>query len=571
MKETYGPQTDIGDYIHAWKYRGKGESFSEYSNRVAAALQDDPIHFKKFRDCLREQRFLPGGRIQSAMGSLRQATAYNCFVMPTIEDNMGSILDVLRVSVETMRRGGGVGYDFSQLRPYGDRIKTLDSIASGPVSFMGIFDAACKTVSSAGHRRGAQMAVLRVDHPDIETFVHAKQNQTALTAFNISVAVTDEFMGAVKEGTKFDLKFEGQKRGEIDARTLWEQIMRSTWDWAEPGVLFIDRINEMNNLYYCEEICATNPCGEQPLPPDGACLLGSFNLVKYITEHGTWGKRAFDWDKFSEDIRICVRAMDNVIDRTLYPTKEQEVEAKMKRRMGLGVTGLANCGESLGFPYGSDRFIEWTRQVFFMLRNMCYTTSADLAEEKGSFPLYSKEDYISGEFIKRLPVWLVNKIERKGIRNSHLVSVAPTGTISLAADNVSSGIEPVFSKRYDRIIQTENGERVVAVEDYGVRVLGTEPVLTSDCTAHHHLNVLAAAQEYVDSAVSKTCNVNPDMPWQEFKDVYMKAWELGCKGITTFNPGGKRFGILKAPDEPDVEEPLACYIDAETGAKSCGD
>ena len=562
-----GPKTEIAQWMHQWKYRMQNEDFREYANRVAGSLTDGEAHFREFRDVLGDQRFLPGGRIQSAMGSIRQATPYNCFVMDTIDDSMESILSVFGDSIETMRRGGGVGYDFSHLRPYGDRIKTLDSVASGPVSFMGIFDAGCQTVSSAGHRRGAQMGVLRVDHPDIERFIHAKQNATNLTAFNISIAITDEFMECVENDTDFDLRFEGHRRGSVRATALWEQIMRSTWDWAEPGVIFIDTVNTWNNLWYAESITATNPCGEQPLPPNGACLLGSFNLTKYIEKRGTG--YAFDTSAFQEDIPGVVRAMDNVIDRARYPLPAQQHEAQSKRRMGLGVTGLANCGEICGAPYGSRAFLDMTATILGTLRTRAYKTSVELAQEKGVFEMFDKEKYCEGEFIKTLPASLQTDIATYGIRNSHLTSIAPTGTISIAADNVSSGIEPVFSHRYDRTIKTEGGDRVVAVEDYALREYGVRGKSAADCTADDHLGVLLTAQSKVDSAVSKTCNVSPDMPWEDFKDIYMRAWKGGAKGCTTFNAGGKRFGVLQAPDEPEAKEPLACYIDPNTGERSC--
>lgn len=562
-----GPQTDIGQWIHTWKYRGKGESFEEFSNRLASALSDDRVHFKAFRNVIRDQRFLPGGRIQSAMGSTRQATPYNCFVMDTIEDNTESILKVHAEAFQTMRLGGGVGYDFSKLRPNGDRIKSLDSIASGPVSFMGIFDAACKTVSSAGHRRGAQMGVLRVDHPDIEEFIRAKQNTSNLTAFNVSVAITDEFMEAVCAGGMFTLRFDGQERGQVDARTLWELIMRSTWDWAEPGVIFIDRINKANNLGYCEDIAATNPCGEQPLPPNGACLLGSFNLTKYIYRND--GVVKFDHLKIMEDIPHVVRAMDNVVDRAKYPMDAQAKEATDKRRMGLGVTGLANAGEAMGFPYGSEEFLTFTSGVLRTLRDYSYSASVELAREKGPFPLLEVNGYLrEGTFASTLPDYIQEGIREYGIRNSHLLSIAPTGTISLAADNVSSGIEPVFMLEAQRTIKTESGERIVDVMDYGLRMFGVKGKTAMECTADDHMKVLLVAQEYVDSACSKTCNVSPDMPWEDFKDIYMQAWKGGAKGCTTFNSGGKRFGIMKAKAEEGSEETLACYID-EQGQRSC--
>lgn len=564
-----GPVTEIGEWIHGWKYRQKGESFREFSNRVAGALTETEEEFLVFRDVIGDQRFLPGGRVQSAVGSAREVTPYNCFVMDTIEDDSESILRVHSEAFQTMRLGGGVGYDFSRLRPNGDRIKTLDSVASGPVSFMGMFDAACKTIASAGHRRGAQMGVLRVDHPDIQEFVHAKQNTTNLTAFNVSVGITDKFMEAVLCDDKFSLHFDGEERGTIHARALWEQIMRSTWDWAEPGVLFVDRINDSNNLRYAEQISATNPCGEQPLPPNGACLLGSFNLVKYVVKSDDLGYR-MDWAKLMADIPVVVRAMDRVIDIATYPLPAQEYEAKNKRRMGLGITGLANAGEVQGFPYGSPEFVQFTADVLKCIRDYAYRASIELAKEKGAFPLLDKARYLEeGTFASTLPDYIKADIREYGIRNSHLLSIAPTGTISISADNVSSGIEPVFSTRYDRTIQTEAGARVVPVEDYSVREWGVVPKTTAQCTAQDHLAVLLEAQKYVDSACSKTCNVNPDMSWEEFKDIYIKAWRGGAKGCTTFNPGGKRFGILVDPESQQAGEVLACYVDPETGERSC--
>ena len=344
----YGPQVPACEELHANKYRLPNESFEEAASRNAAAMSDDQDHRKEIKEIFLNQRFMPAGRVQSAMGSPRDVTAYNCFVSGTIEDSMESIMARATQAAETMRRGGGIGYDFSSIRPNGDRIVSLDSSASGPVSFMHIFDAVCRTIVSAGHRRGAMMGVLRVDHPDIEQFIRAKQNQDQLTNFNISIGVTDDFMHSVIKDTPFNLTFNDQVYKQINARALWDEIMRANWEWAEPGVLFIDRINQDNPLYYCETIAATNPCGEQPLPPYGACLLGSFNLVKYVEENH------FDFDLFKVDIPHVVRAMDNVIDRTRYPLPEQQEEAKNKRRMGLGITGLANCLTLVGLRYGSQ-------------------------------------------------------------------------------------------------------------------------------------------------------------------------------------------------------------------------
>jgi ribonucleoside-diphosphate reductase alpha chain len=559
------------------KYCQKEETFNEKVSRIARTLADDDQHKSSLKDILGNMRFLPAGRVQSAIGSSRITTAYNCFVSGTIEDSMNTIMEKASEAAETMRRGGGIGYDFSKIRPRGDKIKSLDSQASGPVSFMGIFDSICQTIASSGHRRGAQMGVLRVDHPDIEEFVSAKRNSDRLTGFNISVGITDKFMEALTntDDSSFDLVFEHKTYKTICAKKLWDQIMESTWDWAEPGVLFIDRIAEMNNLHYCEEIVATNPCGEQPLPPYGACLLGSFNLTKYIVEDL---QNTFDFAQFKDDIPKIVRAMDNVIDRTIYPLKQQSDEAKDKRRMGLGVTGLANAGEMLGLPYASDEFMDWAEKVFACLRDNCYKASALLAKEKGPFPLY-REEYLKSNFVRSLPQSVKKLIREYGIRNSHLTSIAPTGTISLVADNVSGGIEPVFSHYYDRTIQTFEGPKVERVEDYAY-AKGVEGKTANETTVQEHLSVLLLAQHYVDSACSKTCNVGDDVGYEEFKQVYVDAWKGGAKGCTTFRLSGKRYGVLTTVEEekkdtaeiqPIQEEDKveACFVDPQTGIREC--
>lgn len=580
---TIGPALSFSEQIHAMKYRGKGETFKEAMSRVADALKDNDEHFLQFKEILYDMRFLPAGRVQSAMGAPRTVTPYNCFVSGTIEDSMDSIMDRAKEAANTMRLGGGIGYDFSTLRPRGTLISSLDSRSSGPVSFMRIFDAVCKTIASAGHRRGAQMGVLRVDHPDIEEFVTAKANATELTDFNISVGVTEEFMDAVIDDTDFNLVFEGRKYKTVKARHLWDKILRTTWDWAEPGILFIDRINKKNNLWYCEEIAATNPCGEQPLPPNGACLLGSFNLVKYIKkyEYGS-PDYYFDYDQFQHDIPPVVRAMDNVVDRATYPLPQQREEALSKRRMGLGVTGLANAIEALGYPYGSDEFLAEMESIFTTLRNTVYESSVSLAIEKGPFPLF-EPDYYGGTFFDTLPAYIREDIEKYGIRNSHLLSIAPTGTISISADNVSSGIEPVFSLQFDRTVQTFDGPQVVTVQDYGYRVFGIKGKTADELDVMDHIKVLNLASKYIDSACSKTCNVGDDVTWEKFKDVYMQAYLGGASGCTTFRAAGKRFGILNASAVEDVaEEPVveedsfvneqeggACYYDPATGIRSC--
>jgi len=586
--EYTGPDKDISKEIDMMKYRQTDESFDEKIKRIARTLSDDDQHQYELEDILGNMRFLPAGRVQAAIGSQRITTAYNCFVSGEIEDSMDNIMEKAGEAAETMRRGGGIGYDFSKIRPRGNKIKSLDSQASGPVSFMGIFDAICQTIASSGHRRGAQMGVLRVDHPDIEEFITAKRNTHSLTGFNISVGVTDKFMEALTSdvGDDFDLVYEGKVHRTISARKLWDDIMDSTWDWAEPGVLFIDRIAEMNNLWYCEEINATNPCGEQPLPAYGACLLGSFNLTGYLEkdEEIMGGDKIqytylFNFRRFKDDIMHVVRAMDNVIDRTIYPLTKQQDEAKDKRRMGLGITGLANAGEMLGHQYASEDFMKWAEKVFACLRDTTYKASALIAKEKGPFPLY-REDYLKSNFVRTLPASVKKLIREHGIRNSHLTSIAPTGTISIVANNVSGGIEPVFSHYYDRTIQTFDGPKTERVEDYAY-TQGIEGRAANDISVQEHLAVLLLAQHYIDSACSKTCNVGDDVTYESFKQVYVDAWKGGAKGCTTFRLSGKRYGVLQTVEEKEkvssetkemAEEEgkvEACFIDPNTGHKEC--
>lgn len=578
----YGPAIPVAIWADEEKYRQPGETFTQKCGRVAGALSDDMDHMIAFKDILKEQRFLPGGRVQSSVGSVRQTTAFNCFVMKKVPDSLDGIADVAKEAAKTMQLGGGVGYDFSGIRPRDSRVKSTQSTASGPVSFMQVFDAWCKTIVSAGHRRGAQMGCLRVDHPDIMEFITAKTNSHNLTQFNISVLVTDKFMESVKNDGEFDLVFNGNVHSTVRARSLWDSILRATWDWAEPGVIFVDRVNEMNNLYYCEDISATNPCGEQPLPEYGACLLGSFNLTKYLkVRPGTLNLvQMFDWETFSKDIPHVVRAMDNVIDETVYPLKEQEVEAKNKRRMGLGITGLANVLGALGIEYGSDPAKIFVSDIMQFLANECYMASSKLAKEKGSFPLYDRERYAESNFILRLDPDVRERIFIDGIRNSHLISIAPTGTISLTANNVSSGIEPVFSYEYNRTIQTAQGVVVEKVQDYAYREWGLKCKTADQVPVEDHVGMLCAAQYWVDSACSKTCNVGEDVVWEDFKDVYMQAFDGGAKGCTTFRANGKRFGILNASSSEEVVveeehsdetvvEGGACYVDLETGIRSC--
>lgn len=565
-----GPRTQAADAIHAMKYRGDGESFREAMNRIAAGLKDSDEHYREFREILLHQRFLPGGRIQTATGSTRQTTSFNCFVSSEIADSYvdgeNCIMDVAKEAATTMRMGGGIGYDFSPLRPRGAMIKKLQSHSTGPIAFMQIFDAVCRATASAGHRRGAQMGILRVDHPSIEEFIHAKQNTDQLKGFNISVAITNEFMEAVDKQSSFNLKWNGEIYRTVDAVALWEMIMRSTFDFAEPGVIFIDTINEMNNLWYTETINSCNPCSEQPLGHNSACLLGSFNLVQYLTRQ-TLGYN-FDADQMRADISYVVRAMDNVTDRSLYPLEKQKTQATLKRRMGLGITGLSNTAEALGYSYGSKQYLNFEGTVLSILQREAYLASVQLAKEKGSFPLYDSEKYPLGKHIQTLPEDVQDQIKRYGIRNSHLTSIAPTGTISLTADNVSSGIEPVFAYSTTRPVNTPDGQVNMTVNDYGVEFLNTKGKLAVNVTVDEHVNVLVKAQEYMDSAVSKTVNVDASIPWEDFKNVYRKVWEKGGKGCATFTNGGKRAALLTAAPTSD-EAGQTCRIDSETGRREC--
>lgn len=569
--DGFGPTLNVSREIYRDKYLQVNEKFVEAMFRIAHTLSDDADHFTYFNDALVDQRFLPAGRVQASIGSERITTPYNCFVSMTIPDSMEGIMQALSEAAETTRRGGGIGFDFSTLRPSGAIIHSLKSTSSGPIAFMKVFDALGAVISSAGHRRAALMGVLRVDHPDIEDFIEAKQNTHTLTNFNISVAVTDAFMDAVKQNNEFELVFDGVVYRTVNARELWDKIMSSTWDWAEPGIIFIDRVNRKNNLHYVERIAAVNPCGEQYLPPHGACLLGSFNLVKYIKF--SEGKAYFDFHRFSCDIPHAVRAMDKVIDVAIYPLPEQEEQAKLKRRMGLGVTGLANAIEILGFPYGTDGFKETMHQIMKTLRDISYRSSIELAKEKGVFPLFDAEKYLESEFAKTLPEDIREDIRTYGIRNSHLLSVAPTGTISISADNISSSIEPVFSYSTERKMRLGDGkERVEVVEDYAYRMWGHKGRKANDVSVMEHVDVLNIASHYVDSAVSKTCNVGESVNFEEFKNVYMRAHEGGASGCTTFRLNGKRFGIMTDIDdkqEESIPEGSACYIDPITGKKTC--
>jgi len=524
--------------------------------RALAAAEADPAQWElPFYKALEDFRFLPAGRILSGAGSERRVTLFNCFVMGGIADDLGSIFAHLREAALTMQQGGGIGYDFSSLRPKGAPVKGVGADASGPLSFMDVWDSMCRTIMSAGARRGAMMATLRCDHPDIEAFIAAKREPGRLRNFNLSVLVTDAFMAAVAADAEWGLVFGGTLHRTVKARALWDSITRATYDYAEPGVLFIDRINARNNLYYCETISSTNPCAEQPLPPYGACLLGSVNLARLVRDPFTPGAR-LDGEGLAELVGTAVRMMDDTIDVSGFPLEGQRQEALAKRRIGLGMTGLADalimCGVRYGTAEAADLAGEWARRI----SRAAYVTSARLAEEKGAFPLFDRDAYLAGETVRGLDEDVRALIARHGIRNALLTSVAPTGTISLVADNVSSGIEPVFALAYTRKVVQPDGSRVEEeVSDCALRLFrakfGADAALpeyfvtAQDLTPAEHVRMQAAVQRHVDSAISKTVNVPEGISFEAFQEVYLDAYRSGCKGCATYRPNGITGSVLE--------------------------
>ncbi|HVI87890.1 MAG TPA: adenosylcobalamin-dependent ribonucleoside-diphosphate reductase [Dongiaceae bacterium] len=528
---------------------------------------------ERFYGALEGFKYLPAGRILAGAGAKRNVTLFNCFVMGTVPDDMSGIFEHLREAALTMQQGGGIGYDFSTLRPKGAPVKGVGADASGPLSFMDVWDAMCRTIMSAGHRRGAMMATMRCDHPDIESFIEAKREAGRLRMFNLSVLVTDAFMTAMKEDAPWELKFNGTTYRVVQARDLWDKIMRATYAYAEPGVIFIDRINQRNNLHYCENISATNPCGEQPLPPYGACLLGSINLTTLIRD--PFEETAhIDVAALDELVRVAVRMMDNVVDVSNFPLPQQTHEAKAKRRIGLGVTGLADALIMCEARYGSRKAIDLTRQWMKTVQRAAYLASVELAKEKGVFPLFERDAYLQGESIRELDQDVQEAIATYGIRNALLTSIAPTGTISLFADNVSSGLEPVFSFKYTRNVLMPDGTRQAEeVTDYAYRLfrrLKGENVPLPDyfvdaqtLSPADHVVMQSTVQAYIDSSISKTINCPVDLPFETFKDVYIQAYETGCKGCTTYRPNDITGAVLEvkpkekeAVDQPELPLPV---------------
>lgn len=575
----------ISQQIWDMKYRLKGpdgqpvdKTIADSWRRVAktlASVEDDPDSWEpRFFEALEDFRFLPAGRILSGSGTGRNVTLFNCFVMGTVPDDMGGIFDALKEAALTMQQGGGIGYDFSTLRPKGAPVKGVGADASGPLSFMDVWDAMCRTIMSAGSRRGAMMAVMRCDHPDIEAFIEAKQEPGRLRMFNLSVLVTDAFMQAVKEDAAWELTFDGTTYRSLRARELWDKIMRATYAYAEPGVIFIDRINRLNNLSYCETISATNPCGEQPLPPYGACLLGSVNLAR-VVENPFAEEARIDMEALEKLVATAVRAMDNVIEVSNFPLPEQAHEAQSKRRIGLGITGLADALIMCGARYGSARAVQLTESWMKVIRRAAYLASVELAREKGPFPLFDAEKFLSGETVRGLDEDVRTAIADHGIRNALLTSVAPTGTISLFADNVSSGLEPVFSFKYTRhVLSPDGSRREEDVSDYAFRLyhrmFGEDAPLThafvdaQQLSPRDHLVMQAAVQKYIDSSISKTINCPESISFEDFKDIYVQAYDLDCKGCTTYRPNDVTGAVLEVKSEkpatpaetPQAELPL---------------
>jgi ribonucleoside-diphosphate reductase alpha chain len=589
--------------LRVWKakYRYAQEAtIAESWRRIARALarvepKDQALWEERFFAILKDFAFLPGGRIQAGAGTERNVTLFNCFVMGTIEDSISGIFSALEEGAVTMQQGGGIGYDFSTLRPRGTRAKAVGSIASGPVSFMHVWDAMCGTILSTGARRGAMMATLRCDHPDIEEFIAAKQQPAALRRFNLSVQVTDDFMAAVRADREWQLVFPESAfadKGEtvlrewpgfagqvpcrvmrsLRARDLWDRILRATYDYAEPGVLFIDRINHLNNLRYCERINATNPCGEIPLPPYGACDLGSVNLTRFVSAPFSPHAR-LDMERLKHTVQVAVRLLDNVIDASRFPLPRQAESAHATRRIGLGITGLADAFLMLGMRYGSSVSLALAGEIMGLVRDTAYRTSISLAEEKGSFRALDRDRYLEGSFVRRLPADIRQGIAEKGIRNSHLLAIAPTGTISLLAGNVSSGLEPVFAASYRRKVLDENGNaQELSLTDYAVELwrlmtgsrTGLPPnfVTIDELPVSAHLDMQAALQPFVDNSISKTINVPSSYPFAEFRKIYDLAYDKGLKGCTTFRPNPIT-GVVLSGGEEGVEAPHCCVLERE--------
>ncbi|MFG6501424.1 adenosylcobalamin-dependent ribonucleoside-diphosphate reductase [Sulfitobacter sp. 1A13191] len=565
----------IAEQIWDMKYRFKGadgtpkdvtveDTWRRIARDLAQVESKADVWEDKFFNALEDFKYLPAGRITAGAGTARRVTLFNCFVMGTVPDSMSGIFDMLKEAALTMQQGGGIGYDFSTIRPRGADVLGVSADASGPLSFMDVWDAMCRTIMSAGSRRGAMMATMRCDHPDVEDFIAAKSDPARLRMFNMSVLVTDPFMEAVKADGSWDLVFGDKVYKTVQARDLWNKIMQATYDYAEPGVIFIDRINAANNLNYCETIAATNPCGEQPLPPYGACLLGSINLARLVAQPFE-DDAHLDQNAMSELVATAVRMMDNVVDVSNFPLPEQAAEAQNKRRIGLGVTGLADALLMVGLRYGSDEAAAQTEAWLKAIARASYLASVDLAKEKGAFPLFDAEKFLASGTMQQMDDDVREAIREHGIRNALLTSIAPTGTISLYAGNVSSGIEPVFAYAYTRKVLQKDGSRTEEeVVDYAVQMWrelkGDAPLPDYFVNAQtlppaDHVKMQAAAQKWIDSSISKTINCPEDISFDAFKDVYMQAWDTGCKGCTTYRPNDVTGSVLSVSSEKSDKAP----------------
>lgn len=599
---TTGFTTEIARSVWESKYRAPGESdithtWQRVAHAVAAAEADRRDYWETaFYRLMQDFRFLPGGRILAGAGTGHRVTLLNCFVMGPVRDSLEGIFDALKEGALTMQQGGGVGYDFSTLRPAGTVTRTTGGLASGPVSFMGIWDAMCATLLSTGARRGAMMATLRCDHPDVERFIQAKRDPRALRNFNLSAQVTDDFMAAVDADAPWPLVFPAGELGGTDgplvervwsggdgpvacrvlrtvpARELWEKLLRAAYDTAEPGVLFVDRINRENNLHDVERLTATNPCGEIPLPAYGACDLGSLNLTAFVS--GAFGPRAsLDLDALATATRLAVRFLDDVIDASAYPLPAQARQARSTRRVGLGITGLGDALAMLGLHYDSDAGRDAASRAMATLTLAAYRASVDLAREKGAFPAFRADAFLASDFCARLPEDLRTAIGRHGIRNSHLIAIAPAGTISLLAGNVSSGIEPLFSREASRrLLRADGSYASHAVRDHAYDLWlkqsggGAPPdvlVEARDLGPGAHLRMQAALQPWVDNAISKTINVAAELPFAGFVEVYRQAWQAGLKGCTVFRPNPVTGEVLTAADRGPEGGPACCDLERE--------
>lgn len=551
----------IWDVKYRYRYQGvvHDETVADTWQRIAHAAAQAELRSQRrlwqqtFYGALENFQFLPGGRIFAGAGTRHAVTLFNCFVMPVLEDSLSGIFDSIKEGALTLQQGGGIGYDFSALRPNGFLLKQTGLTASGPVSFMRIWDAMCATMLSTGARRGAMMGILRCDHPDIEEFITAKADPKELRHFNVSVLVSDAFMLAVKENKEWPLVFAGQVVRKVKAVELWQQIIRSAYEYAEPGVIFEDTINRNNNLWYCEHITATNPCGEIPLPSYGACNLGALNLTQFVSDAFT-AQAKLDWKKIEMVAAIATRFLDNIIDVSRYPLKKQKQAALGTRRIGLGVTGLADAFVMLGVRYGSEDSLKLASRIMKLIADTTWQTSIDLAKERGAFALFEKKRYLQGNFIKQLAPEMQRAIEKQGVRNSHHNTIAPTGTISLLANNVSNGIEPIFSAHYQRTVRLPDGNlKEFSVTDFAKRLWQAEhgshslpPAWTDvqSLTPQDHLHIQAAMQQHIDNSISKTINLPADFPFEKLSEVYTQAYSLNLKGCTIFRPNAVTGSVL---------------------------